>query len=168
MGAVEAVRDSGFVFAGGFLGVAVCEMKWAFWAVVAVIVMVAAGKVVAGLYDLAIQKMAEAIKSFEGWYVGSRSYRNNNPGNLKFHNQAGAIGQDETGHAVFGTYESGWNALVNQLRLAFYGGSAVYSLSDTLYTFFSKYAEANSGPYARYVAGALGVSPDTALADLRG
>ena len=117
-------------------------------------------KVILGTaFDAVIEKMANAIKSFEGWYEGSRSWRNNNPGNLKFAGQAGAVGQDETGHAVFATYEDGWAALIRQLRLAFYGGSRVYGLQDTLYTFFSKYAEGNSKQYAEFVAGRLGVSP---------
>lgn len=124
--------------------------------------------IITGAYDSAIQTMAGAIKDFEGWYPGSRSYRNNNPGNLKYAGQLGATGADDTGHAIFSSYDAGWNALVRQLQLAFYGGSFVYSLTDTLYSFFSKYAEGNSRQYAQFVAGKLGVSPDTKLQTLGG
>lgn len=113
-----------------------------------------------------ISRMAEAIKSFEGWAVGSRSQRNNNPGNLKYAGQVGAISQDEEGHAIFDSYASGWAALIHQLTLAFTGESHVYSPEDSLYDFFRKYAEANSAEYAAFVAGQLGVSPDTSLNQL--
>lgn len=107
-----------------------------------------------------IERMAEAIKTFEGWFVGSRSYRNNNPGNLKLAGQPGAIGQDEQGHAIFDTYDSGWAALIRQIEGAFYGTSHVYSPDDNLFSFFSKYAEGNSLQYAQYVAGQLGIDPN--------
>ena len=113
-----------------------------------------------------IEKMAAAIQNFEGWYPGSRSYRNNNPGNLKFAGQGGAVGQDELGHAIFDSYQSGWNALTRQLTLAFTGLSRVYRPTDTLYQFFGKYAEANSVSYAQTVAAQLGVSPDATLAQI--
>jgi hypothetical protein len=113
-----------------------------------------------------ISKMANAIKEFEGWVPGSRSYRNNNPGNLKYAGQKGATGQDETGHAIFDTYQSGWNALMNQLKLAFSGTSLFYNPAMSLYEFFGKYAEGNSVQYAQYVAGKLGVSPDSKLSQL--
>jgi hypothetical protein len=113
-----------------------------------------------------IERMALAIREFEGWYEGSRSYRNNNPGNLKFAGQAGATGQDESGHAIFESYAAGWNALKRQLRAAFLGTSRVYSPSDSLYTFFGKYAEANSVSYAQYVAAKLGADPSAPLSNL--
>ena len=121
-----------------------------------------------GVFDPIIKKMASAIQTFEGYYPGSRSYRNNNPGNLKFAGQSGAIGQDETGHAVFAYYDEGWAALIHQLKLAFYGGSRVYGLQDTLYSFFGKYAEGNTVEYAEFVAGRLGVDPGATLETMRG
>ena len=111
----------------------------------------------------AVEAMAYAIKKFEGWKEGSISFRNNNPGNLKFANQYGTVGIDQYGHAIFDSYESGWQALLNQLKIAFNGTSKVYAPTDTLYQFFSKYAEGNSKEYAEYVASALSVSPETQL-----
>ncbi|MFH1546475.1 MAG: hypothetical protein ABIE14_03810 [Patescibacteria group bacterium] len=48
---------------------------------------------------------------------GSRSMRNNNPGNLKFIGQAGAIGADEKNFARFATLEAGVAAHKNQIRI---------------------------------------------------
>jgi len=110
-----------------------------------------------------IEEMARAIMDFEGYKEGSVSERNNNPGNLKAMGQAGSVGTDSAGHAIFDSFESGWNALVNQLKMAFEDRSAVYTSNDTLYDFFGKYAEKNSKSYAEFVAGRLGVNPDIQL-----
>ena len=118
------------------------------------------------LVEPVIQTMALAIQDWEGWYEGSRSWRNNNPGNLKYAGQPGAISKDEEGHAIFDSYQSGWNALIRQLEAAFFGTSKVYKPSFSLYEFFHVYAEANSENYARAVAAALGVPPETTLAEL--
>jgi len=110
-----------------------------------------------------IEEMAKAIMDFEGWSAGSVSQRNNNPGNLKWANQTGAIGMDQQGHVIFESFEAGWNGLINQLKLAFEDRSNVYTSNDTLYDFFGKYAEANSEPYAEFVANRLGVNPGSRL-----
>lgn len=111
-------------------------------------------------------RMAAAIQEFEGFFPDSRAWRNNNPGNLKYAGQPGATGMDETGHAIFDSFQSGWTALINQLKAAFEGRSAYYSPDDSLMSFFNKYAESNSTQYAQFVAGRLGVSPDTKLREL--
>jgi len=110
-----------------------------------------------------LEEMAKAIMDFEGWSEGSVSQRNNNPGNLKWANQTGAIGMDQQGHVIFESFEAGWNGLINQLKLAFEDRSNVYTSNDTLYDFFGKYAEANSEPYAEFVANRLGVNPGSRL-----
>lgn len=67
-------------------------------------------------------KWAEGIKHHEGWKVGSRSYRHNNPGNFKtktltsYAKSLGAIGQDKDGFWIFGSYAKGWAALLQFLR----------------------------------------------------
>jgi hypothetical protein len=69
-----------------------------------------------------VRKWAEAIKQHEGWIPptqkntrGSRSYRNNNPGNLKFDGQAGATGADKDGFAIFPSESLGMAALERDL-----------------------------------------------------
>ncbi len=47
----------------------------------------------------------------------SVSLRNNNPGNLKYIGQAGAIGADKRGFARFATLEAGISAHKNQIRI---------------------------------------------------
>ena len=55
-----------------------------------------------------LEALAEAIQKHEGWYPFSRSWRNNNPGNLRWSKfQIGSAG----GFATFGSYASGWLAL---------------------------------------------------------
>ena len=113
-----------------------------------------------------IEEMARAIMEFEGWFEDSVSQRNNNPGNLKFANQPGTIGTDNAGHAIFESFTMGWNALINQLKMAFENTSRVYTSNDTLLSFFRKYAEADSEHYAFFVADRLGVDPHTRLKNL--
>lgn len=143
--------------------------KWILGAIIlggAVVMSKKTGIVSAGL-EAVIDTMAAAIQDFEGWYPGSRSYRNNNPGNLRnVSGLPGQIGMDETGHIVFASYTDGLNALKRQIRIVFTGQSHVYSPDDTINSFFSKYAEANQIPYAASVAAALGVSPNTKFSQL--
>lgn len=120
-----------------------------------------------------LEIMAGAIRDWEsGGDLNARSFRNNNPGNLRWFNEVdtipweGAVSLDAQNHVIFATYENGWNALLRQLSLAFSGRSNVYEPTDTLYQFFAKYAEANSVNYARFVATRLGVEPTTRLLDI--
>lgn len=53
---------------------------------------------------------------------GSRAWRNNNPGNLEYHDQKGAIGKEQAGRfAKFATEEDGMNALKETLRTVYKG-----------------------------------------------
>lgn len=114
-----------------------------------------------------LTQWALAIKRFEGWYPGSRSYRNNNPGNLRYSPM-----QDGTdgGFAWFRTYDKGWNALLHQLRIAATGKSLVYRPHMTLLQFFQKYAPSSDGnhpqTYAKAVARELGVPVTTQIKEL--
>lgn len=114
-------------------------------------------------------RMASAITKFEGFSLGSRSQRNNNPGNLKFARQFGAIGMDKDGFAIFDSFASGWLALKSQLELAFENRSKFYSNEMTLKEFFRRYAPGrvqNTDAYAKFVALRLGVTSNTRLKDI--
>jgi hypothetical protein len=111
-----------------------------------------------------------AIQHHEGWFEGSRSWRNNNPGNVRFIGQKLAIGKDKDNFAIFKTYEDGFSTLKRMVERAARGLSNVYSPEDTLYRFFSKYAPSsdNNDPmrYAEAVAERLKVSPTIKLRQL--
>ena len=58
-----------------------------------------------------IPTWANAIAQFEGYNTASSAAaRNHNPGNLKFAGQAGAIGQDSRGFAIFPDDITGFQA----------------------------------------------------------
>ncbi len=65
------------------------------------------------MQDDKINTFCSAIKEHEGYYTGSRSFRNKNPGNLRYIQQMGTIGRDANGFAIFQTYQKGWDALVH-------------------------------------------------------
>lgn len=105
--------------------------------------------------------LAKAIQVHEGWFEGSRSWRNKNPGNLKWVGQTGSIGQDKQGFALFRTEADGFAALVRMLTRAAQGQSKVYKPTMTLTEFFGTYAPSadhnNPDQYAQAVATKLGV-----------
>lgn len=110
--------------------------------------------------------IAQAIMDFEGYFQGSVSYNNNNPGNLKFAGQPNATGQDRFGHAIFPTFQDGWNALINQVRRMLNGMSSLYPQTATLTQAMNTYAAANGNQYAIFIADRLGVDPSISLANL--
>lgn len=73
-----------------------------------------------------LQDLASAHRDREGWYPGSLSQRNNNPGNLRLQPyQAALYGavQGEGGFARFPTPEVGFRALMDDLRAKITGHS---------------------------------------------
>jgi hypothetical protein len=121
-------------------------------------------------YPLKIVKMCSAIERHEGYYVGSRSYRNCNSGNFKFCGQYKAIGKDAQGFAIFPSYEVGWQHLLKVVHNACTGKSLVYPKTMTLLEYFAKYAPAQDSNdpkrYAEVVAESIGCSPFTRLEEL--
>lgn len=116
--------------------------------------------------DITIGLFCLQIQSFEGYYEGSRSFRNCNPGNLKWRNGMElAIGQDKDNFAIFSCYKDGFLALKNKIYNACIGKSTVYRPEDTLLQFFKKYAPSFDGnypeKYAQYVAKKLNVEYKT-------
>jgi len=122
-----------------------------------------------------IELWADAIKQHEGWYKGSRSYRNNNEGNFKYNPSGyrsiyGAVGRDADGFAIFPTYALGRLYLINFLTAAASGKSRVYRPDMSLYEFFSTYAPSqdHNDPkhYAEVVAERMGVEPSVIIKTL--
>lgn len=117
-----------------------------------------------------IIKWAKLIQECEGWYPSSRSQRNQNPGNLRWHNQRGNIGKDNDGFAMFPDYETGFSALVRQLDAACRGRSKVYNPEMTLKQFFYLYAPSDNlndpDKYSKKVADKLGVDINIKIKNL--
>lgn len=104
--------------------------------------------------------VANEIQQLEGWFSGSVSQTNNNPGNLMYAGQPGATGQTSAGFAVFPTYQAGYQALLNQIGLD-------ASRGLTIAQFAQKYAPAQDGndptSYAAQIAAATGLSVNDPL-----
>jgi hypothetical protein len=116
-----------------------------------------------------IENFCLAIQKHEGFFQGSRSFRNNNPGNLRYCEQRLAIGKDKQNFAIFATYQDGFNTLKEMVTRAKNGLSKVYYPEMTLTQWFEKYApsfENDVDAYAKAVAGALEVSVDYKIKDL--
>jgi hypothetical protein len=122
-----------------------------------------------------LEAVADAIMAFEGWHVGSRSYRNRNPGNLRPTSLADA--RDEEGYRVFPSLVTGYIALIADLQAKFTGRSrAALGPTATLADMMNVYAPSadhnNPQAYAEFVAEwvskALGivVTPQTTLATI--
>lgn len=127
-----------------------------------------------------IEKWAYAIRAHEGWYNTSRSYRNNSPGNVKYHESGylakyGNVRKDDAGFAIFPTYEQGWLYLINSLsqwcRVGGAGGR--YYPNMTIRQWAYAYCEDDPTTahddrevYALVVAKDLGVSADTQIKNL--
>ena len=83
--------------------------------------------------------------------------KRNNPGNLKFANQPGAIGKDEKGFAIFPDQETGMKAMRRQLELD------LIQRGKTGREFLNKYAPPSENPtdaYIKNVFGELKIDPD--------
>ena len=89
--------------------------------------------------------------------------RNNNPGNIKFAGQEGAVKQGD--FAKFDTMEDGWKALYRQVELDTGRG-------DTIETFIKGtdgtggYSEDNQEAYIRFISDKVGYPPDTPLSSI--
>ena len=104
--------------------------------------------------------VANIIQTIEGWFPGSVSQTNNNPGNLVYAGQPGATGASSSGFAVFPTAQAGYQALLNQINLD-------ASRGLTIAQFAAKYAPAQDGndptSYAAQIAAATGLSVNDPL-----
>lgn len=114
---------------------------------------------------------ASAIAQFEGFNTpGSIAALNHNPGNLKYAGQAGTVGKDLRGFAIFSDDPAGWQALYNQLA-KYVRSFPGYSLLQITAHYLGQSVptvdtEGNAFTYANFVAGRLGVAVTVTLADL--
>lgn len=117
-----------------------------------------------------LHKFCTAIKIHEGWYEGSRSWRNNNPGNARYSSVGylpiyGKVGRDKNNFAIFSDYITGWLYLSNLVK-----DKIKKNPTWNFYQFFSNYAPDsdgnNSKQYAEVVAKKVGVSPNTVLSTI--
>ena len=118
-----------------------------------------------GTQNPIVTMFANAIAFAEGFFVaGSRSQRNNNPGDV-----TDSFGQATTGQdgpfPIFATVQDGWDALYEQVYLMFYGGSKHYNSSMTIAQVGAIYANGDPN-WANNVAANLGVTTDTTLNQL--
>lgn len=115
-----------------------------------------------------VVKVAEAIAAAEGFNVkGSIPARNHNPGDLTADTIGRAIGKEGM-YVTYAKDSDGWDALYQQVRLMFNGGSRVYTSDMTISQVAAKYApSANERDvWAANVAAKLGVSVFTKLSEL--
>jgi len=118
-------------------------------------------------YSAEIDDLALAIRSCEGWREGTRSWRNNNPGNLKYTaltKELGAINQDNGGFCIFSSPANGLKALCDFLKLARDNKLKMYRGQMSLSEFVRVYvADANNESYLKNLTYILKLPPTTKL-----
>ncbi len=115
-----------------------------------------------------IEAFCEAIQKYEGWYPFSRSWRNNNPGNLiSSPFECGTDGR----FAKFRNYASGWLALVWDVARKSIGqtrsGLGPESTIQQFFNVWAPYSDGNDSlQYAKFVADRIGASIDSKLKEV--
>lgn len=111
-----------------------------------------------------------AIRQHEGWFPGSRSWRNNNPGNCRYSSQGylkiyEPVTRDPQNFAMFKTYDTGWLYLQNLVKAKISANP-----KQTIARFFQVYAPAedhnNPEAYALFVAHSIGLSPSDPMSKI--
>ena len=122
---------------------------------------------------LAVNAIAQAIQTQEGYYPGSLAYQNNNPGNLVYAGQPGAS-QGAGGFASFSSYTLGYQALLNQINLdatrgTDVNGNPTTTVGQLIASWAPSSDPANNTPaYIASVAGQTGYSASDNLLSLGG
>jgi hypothetical protein len=116
-------------------------------------------------------KLASAIQTQEGYFPGSLSFRNNNPGNLRFVGQRGAVAGDG-GFAAYPSYKEGLAALLDQIQLnasrgADAAGRPVVTVADLIYS-WAPPSENNTAAYVASVERQTGFAGGDVLNQLGG
>jgi hypothetical protein len=100
-----------------------------------------------------LEAVADAIMQFEGWKLGSRSYVNRNPGNLRLVGRTA----DDRGYTIFPDLPTGYSALLRELQSKFSGqNSHGIGPASTVLELFNIYAPPSdnnpTNAYAAFVA----------------
>lgn len=126
----------------------------------------------------AFDAVGEFIKKQEGWAPGSKSFRNNNPMNLVFANQAGATRSTDSIHdpatgkdypfAKFETEQAGNRAMLNQIAIDAARNETILEFSKKIAPSVGAHADPRTPPdnpllYAQKMAEALGLKPTDPL-----
>jgi hypothetical protein len=117
-----------------------------------------------------VERLGNAIAQMEGFYPGTRAWRNNNPGNLRdYRKDSGQwaiwpeLPHDSAGFPQFPSATEGWNAMYRDLGLKIARGLNLEQL-------ISAWAPPSDGndtaSYVRFVAGRLGIPSDVPLQEL--
>lgn len=112
-----------------------------------------------------IESLAAAIMKHEGFYPGSRSWRNKNPGNLRASVFANSVND---GFAAFYTFDLGWRALIWDLEHKCWGQTSTgLNQTSTLADLITVWAPVgdhnNTQAYIQDVCHYLGLEPTTPL-----
>jgi len=104
-----------------------------------------------------VEALADAFMHHEGWFPGSRSNRNRNPGNLRAFQKSQPV--DDGGYRVFASLVEGYQALLDDLS-AKLNGSHGLTRESSLLDLLNIYAPAgdNNNPSAYAIAVAQWVS----------
>ena len=112
-----------------------------------------------------LEALADAIQWYEGWKMGSISWRNNKPGNLRWSRFANGT---RANFATFNSYIVGWIALWYDLHMKCLGKTRTgLNGNSTLLALFNVWAPSSDGndpdAYARAVARRLKIPATTPL-----
>jgi hypothetical protein len=118
-----------------------------------------------------LQIWAAAIQSAEGWYPGSASYTNNNPGNLSYAaavewSLPGLVGESAAGWAIFDTVADGTSGLEYYIQQACSTTWALYPAGTTFLQFCNLYANNPPATYTNSIAIALGINTNTIISTI--
>lgn len=100
--------------------------------------------------------VAQTIQKIEGYFPGSLSYRNNNPGNLRPAGQPGCV--PSGGFCTFARYDDGYAALVRDLN-------AKANRGMTIQDAIAMYAPASDGNNPTSYAATLAASQGLSVSD---
>lgn len=117
-----------------------------------------------------ITKLATYIRDYEG-QPGDRNYRNNNPGNCRYHfggylPKYGKVTQDKDGFAIFPTYQQGWMYLQNMLLNWAKTTRADWTILQLMESYAPTADNNNPTAYAANLEARLGVPAGTTLSEL--